>query len=202
MPALIPTGYSGRIVWLGCQPEPVEKLVIRSIPLAEMPLSFTGYAGESHAGLTRPSCSRVLKQHPRNTEIRNVRQLCVVSAEEMAEVALNMGLAAMDYAWVGASVVLEGIPDFTHLPPSSRLQGPDGVTLVVDMENLPCQEPAVTIDKALPGQGKGFKPAAQGKRGVTAWVEREGVLRLGDVLRLHVPDQRVWAHLDAVRKGG
>jgi hypothetical protein len=202
MPALSPTTYSGRIVWLGCQPEPVEKLVIRSVPLAEMPLTFAGFAGESHAGLTRPSCSRVLTQHPRNTEIRNVRQLCVVSAEEMAEVALDMGLAAMDYAWVGASVVLEGIPDFTHLPPSSRLQGPDGVTLVVDMENRPCQEPAVTIDKALPGQGKGFKPAAQGKRGVTAWVEREGVLRLGDVLRLHVPDQRVWAHLDAARKDG
>jgi MOSC domain-containing protein YiiM len=88
--------------------------------------------------------------------------------------------------------VLEGIPDLTHLPPSSRLQGPDGVTLVVDMENLPCQEPAVTIDKALPGQGKGFKTAAQGKRGVTAWVEREGTLRLGDEVRLHIPAQRAW----------
>jgi hypothetical protein len=109
----------------------------------------------------------VLKQHPRNTVIRNVRQLCVVSAEEMAEVARDMGLDRMDYAWVGASLVLEGIPDLTHLPPSSRLQGPDGVTLVVDMENLPCQEPAVTIDQALPGQGKGFKRAAEGKRGVT-----------------------------------
>jgi MOSC domain-containing protein YiiM len=85
-----------------------------------------------------------------------------------------------------------GIPDFTHVPPSSRLQGPDGVTLCVDMENLPCQEPAVTIEKALPGQGKGFKRAAEGKRGVTAWVEREGVLRLGDALRLHVPAQRAW----------
>ena len=89
-------------------------------------------------------------------------------------------------------LVLEGIPDFTHLPPSSRLQGPDGVTLVVDMENLPCQEPAATIEKALPGQGKRFKSAASGKRGVTAWVEREGVLRLGDVVTLHVPAQRVW----------
>jgi hypothetical protein len=73
------------------------------------------------------------------------------------------------------------------------LQGPDGVTLVVDMENLPCQEPAVTIEKALPGQGKGFKRAAEGKRGVTAWVEREGVLRLGDVVRLHIPAQKPWA---------
>lgn len=193
MPALIPTDHTARVVWLGYQPVPVEKLVITAKPLTEMPLTFAGYGGEVHAGLTRRSCSRVLRQHPRDTDIRNVRQLCVVSAEEMAEVAADMGLARMDYAWVGASLVLEGIPDLTHLPPSSRLQGPDGVTLVVDMENLPCQEPAVTIEKALPGQGKGFKTAASGKRGVTAWVEREGTLRLGDEVRLHVPAQRAWA---------
>ncbi|MFM7443054.1 MAG: MOSC domain-containing protein [Tabrizicola sp.] len=192
MPALIPTDHTARVVWLGYQPVPVEKLVITAKPLTEMPLTFAGFAGEVHAGETRPSCSRVTKQHPKNTTIRNVRQLCVVSAEEMAEVARDMGLAAMDYAWVGASLVLEGIPDLTHLPPSSRFQGPDGVTLVVDMENLPCQEPAVTIDKALPGQGKGFKTAAQGKRGITAWVEREGTLRLGDEVRLHIPAQRGW----------
>lgn len=192
MPALIPTDHTARVIWLGYQPVPVEKLVITSQALEVMPLSFGGFDGEVHAGVTRPSCSRVLKQYPRNTTIRNVRQLCVVSAEEMAEVARDMGLQAMDYAWVGASLVLEGIPDLTHLPPSSRLQGPDGVTLVVDMENLPCQEPAVTIEKALPGQGKGFKAAAKGKRGVTAWVEREGVLRLGDEVRLHIPAQRGW----------
>jgi MOSC domain-containing protein YiiM len=192
MAALIPTDYTARVVWLGYQPVPVEKLVITARPLTEMPLTFAGFAGEVHAGETRPSCSRVTKQHPKNTTIRNVRQLCVVSAEEMAEVAAQMGLAAMEYAWVGASLVLEGIPDLTHLPPSSRLQGPDGVTLVVDMENLPCQEPAVTIEKALPGQGKGFKTAARDKRGITAWVEREGTLRLGDVVRLHVPAQRAW----------
>lgn len=200
MPALMPTPIKARVVWLGAQPEPVANLVIRSVPLEEMPLSFAGYAGESHAGVTRPACSRVSAQHKRGTEIRNVRQLAIVSAEEMAAVAAAMGLDAMDYAWVGASLVVEGIPDFTHLPPSSRLQGPDGVTLVVDMENRPCQEPAVTIDKALPGQGKGFKRAADGRRGVTAWVEREGVLRLGDILTLHIPDQRVWLHLDAHRK--
>jgi hypothetical protein len=193
MPALIPTIHSGRITWLGVQRQPVEKLEIFSQPVAEMPLTFAGFAEEVHAGLTRPSCSRVLKQHPRGTTIRNVRQLCVVSAEEMAEVAAKLGMEQIDPAWVGASVVIDGIPDFTHLPPSSRLQGPDGVTLVVDMENLPCQEPAVTMAKATGGQGRAFKDAAKGKRGVTAWVEREGSLHVGDVLSLHIPAQRAWA---------
>ncbi|WP_309663345.1 MOSC domain-containing protein [Tabrizicola sp.] len=200
MPALLPTAFEGTVLWLGAQAEPVENLVIRAKPVAEMPLSFAGFAGESHAGDTRPACNRVKAQHPRGTEIRNVRQLSVVSAEEMAEIAGALGLDAMDYAWVGASVVIGGIPDFSHLPPSSRLQGPDGVTLVLDMQNRPCQEPAATIEKARPGHGKAFKAAAEGKRGVTAWVEREGILRVGDRVRLHIPDQRAWAHLDAARE--
>jgi hypothetical protein len=193
MPALIPTDHHATIVWLGAQLVPVEDLVIRASAVKDMPLTFSGYAPESHGGLTRPSCGRVLAQHPRGTTIRNVRQLCIVSAEEMAAVAAELGLDRFDYAWVGASVVIEGVPDFTHVPPSSRLQGPDGVTLVVDMENLPCQEPAVTIAKATGGQGKAFKSAARDRRGVTAWVEREGRLRIGETLRLHVPAQRAWA---------
>ncbi len=202
MPVLIPTLFKARVVWLGAQFRPVERLVIQSEPVPEMVLGFAGLQGEVHAGLTRPSCSRVTAQYPKGTEIRNVRQLTVVSAEEMAEVAAGMGLAGFDYAWVGASVVLEGIPDLTHLPPSSRLQGPDGVTIVVDMLNQPCQQVAVTIAKAGHDEGKRFRSAAKGKRGVTAWVEREGVLRPGDEMVLHIPDQRAWAHIDAARQGG
>jgi hypothetical protein len=60
------------------------------------------------------------------------------------------------------------------------------------MENRPCHLPAKVIDAHLPGVGGRFKTAAQGRRGVTAWVEREGVLRLGEMLRLHIPDQPAW----------
>ncbi|EAR52330.1 MOSC domain protein [Oceanicola granulosus HTCC2516] len=157
-----------------------------------MRLGFGGYEGDCHAGLTRPSCSRVLSQHPRGTEIRNARQLSVVSAEELAEIAEALGLEAVDPTWLGASVVLSGIPDLTHLPPSSRLQAEDGATLVVDMLNGPCQFPAMTIEEARPGHGKRFKAAAEGRRGVVAWVEREGVLKVGGQMRLHLPTQRAW----------
>jgi hypothetical protein len=195
MPALRPTDHVGTVTWLGVQRIPVGKdLLIHGAPVAEMPLTLAGFADEVHGGDTRPSCSRVLALHPRGTTIRNSRQLCLVSAEEMARVAATLGLAQMDYAHVGASIVIRGIPDMSHLPPSSRLQGPDGVTLVVDMENRPCIEPAKTIEAAHPGHGKMFKAAAQGQRGVTAWVERAGILHIGDPLRLFVPDQRPWAH--------
>jgi hypothetical protein len=198
VPALIPTLYEGRVTWLGYVPHR-DGAEIETVALAEMPLGYGGFAGEFHAGETRASCGRVTGQHPRGTEIRNTRQVSLVAAEELAMIAAKLGLEHVAPEWVGASVVVEGIPDFSHLPPSARLQGPDGVTLTVDIQNRPCRFPAKTIEAARPGHGTRFKAAAEGLRGVTAWVERVGVLRLGDRLRVHVPDQRGWAHLDAAR---
>lgn len=191
MPALAPTTHSGRIVWLGYNPD--RELSLRNVARDALPVTFGGFAGESRGGLTRPSCSRVSQQYPRGTEIRNTRQLSIVSAEELAAIAAEMGIAALDPAWIGASMVVEGIADFSHVPPSSRLQTQTGTTLTIDMQNRPCHLPAAVIDADLPGRGRAFKAAAEGRRGVTAWVEREGVLRLGDTVRLHIPDQRAWA---------
>ena len=197
MPALIPTDFTARITWLGRVDDRATSL--RASGLQEVMASYAGVEGEEHAGLTRPSCSRVVAQYPKGTEIRNVRQFSVLSAEDLAAIAQDMGIERVDPAWVGASLVLDGIPDFTHVPPSSRLQTESGTTLVVDMENRPCHLPAKVIDEEAPGFGRAFKAAAQGRRGVTAWVEREGVLRLGDQIRLHIPDQPAWPHLDGVR---
>lgn len=191
MPALIPTDHYATITWLGLVPHR-EASEIETVALEDMALTFAGLAGEIHAGETRASCSRVTAQHPRGTEIRNVRQLSILSVEELDSIARKIGVEALDPAWLGASVVIEGIPDFSHVPPSSRLQGPDGATVTVDMQNRPCHFPAMTIEAVKPGHGKAFKTAAKGLRGVTAWVEREGVFRIGDRLRLHVPDQRAW----------
>lgn len=199
MSALKPTAFVGRIVWLGHVAN--RKAALESASLQSLRASFAGPDGEAHGGLTRPSCSRVLGQYPRNTEIRNTRQFSVLSAEELALIAADMGLPALDPALVGATMVIEGIPDFSHLPPSSRLQAASGATLVVDMNNRPCTLPAKPIEARHPGLGKKFKPAAQGRRGITAWVEREGTFTLGETIRLHVPDQRVWAHLEDARRG-
>lgn len=197
MSVLKPTEFQGEIVWLG---RVGTAGVLGSVPETRLEARFDGVAGEVHGGLTRPSCSRVLAQYPRGTVIRNTRQLSVLSEEELAQIAGRMGLAALSPSLLGASMVLRGIPDFSHVPPGSRLQAGSGATLVVDLENRPCVLPAKGIEAAHPGFGVAFKGAARGRRGVVAWVEREGILTLGDRMRLHVPDQPVWAHLGEARR--
>ncbi len=199
MPALLETDHIATIRWLGHVPDRASSL--RAMPRQTLLLGWGGPEGEAHGGVTRPSCSRVLSQHPRGTEIANVRQLSILAREELEEIATEMGVDALDPALLGATMVVEGIADLTHLPPSSRLQGPDGATLVIDMENRPCHLPAREIDREMPGAGAAFKAAARGRRGVMAWVERPGRLALGDALRLHVPDQPAWPHLAAARAG-
>ena len=191
MPELVPTDHYGRIVWMGIVPQ--QRQDIRAKPVDAAFASYAGFEGDYHAGLTRPSCVRVTAQHPKGTEIRNTRQLSILSVEELAAIAADIGLDRLEPQYLGASMVVEGIADFTHLPPSSRLQAENGTTLVVDMLNGPCNLPAREIEKDAPGHGKTFKAAAMGRRGVTAWVERQGELCIGDQLRLHVPAQRAWA---------
>lgn len=193
MPALKPTDYYATVKWLGSVKDSETNLT--STPTVEMPLTFAGFEAEFHAGLTRPSCSRVKQQYPRFTEIKNARQLSIVSQEELDLIAAEMGLAQLAPHLVGASLVIDGIPDWSHVPPSSRLVATDGPGLVIDMENRPCHLPAPFIEAENPGKGKAFKAAAKGRRGVTASVERVGTLSLGMTLRLHIPDQPVWAEL-------
>jgi hypothetical protein len=152
--------------------------------------SFAGFEGESHSGLTRESCVRVKQQYPVGTSIRNTRQISMVSLEELQQVAKALDIAAIAPAWLGANIGVSGIPDFTSLPPSSRLIFEGGVSLVIDMENEPCVYPARVIDGHYPGHGKHFVKHAKGRRGITAWVEREGQLSHGEFFTVHMPSTR------------
>lgn len=191
MSMLTPTPIVGRVVWLGLVRDRAAGL--RSEPVERVEVGFEGFAGEAHGGLTRRACVRVKRQYPKGVEIRNARQLSIVSAEEMATVAAALGLDALDPRWLGANMVVEGIPEFSWVPPSSRLILPSGAGLVVDMQNAPCRFPAEEIEKARPGRSRGFAKHAAGRRGVVAWVERPGAVALGDAVALHTPPQRLYA---------
>jgi hypothetical protein len=162
--------------------------------VAMLGLRFDGIEGDCHGGLTRKSDSRTLKLYQRNIDIKNTRQVSIVSVEELRDIAEAMGLPIVHPQWIGANMLLEGIPDLTLLPPSTRLQFPSGATLTVDMENAPCRQVADVIADHHPDAKRGFVAAARHKRGLTAWVEREGVVRTGDAVMLFVPPRRAYAH--------
>jgi hypothetical protein len=193
MPILSPTPIAGRVAWLGLVRDRAAGL--ESSPVETMALDWTGPVGEAHGGLTRPACTRVRAQYPKGTEIRNARQLSMLSVEELAAMAAALDIPALPPAWTGANIVFEGIPDFTLIPPGARLIFASGASVAVDMENGPCRYVAEVIERAHPGRGMAFPKVAQHRRGVCGWVERPGTVALGEAARLHVPPQRPYPHV-------
>ena len=182
--------FVGTVAFLGANSTLSEDLASQAVQSVVM--GFAGFEGEDHGGLNRSACSRLSNVHPQGTELKNQRQLTVLSTEEMQQTAEAMGIeGGLDPCWVGANVVLSGIPSLTILPPGTRLQLPDGGTFVVDMENGPCKFPGEIIDRQHPGLGKSYPVAAYGKRGFTAFVEREGKVHLGDRVEVFYPHQEL-----------
>jgi hypothetical protein len=160
--------------------------------ISSVKVTYAGFDGESHSGLVRASCVRVRGQYKKGTEIRNTRQISIVSIEELALIGDAMGIDALEPEWVGANLLVSGIPNFSKIPPSTRMIFANGTSLVVDLENSPCKYPGEIIERHHPGKGELFAKAAYGRRGVTAWVEREGDITMGEAIAVHIPPQHMY----------
>jgi MOSC domain-containing protein YiiM len=157
-------------------------------------VTFEGFEGDRHAGLTRPSGSRT-SYYPRGVEIRNSRQVSILSAEELAEVAAALGIPRLEPEWLGANLLLSGIPSLTLLPPGTRLQFSQDAALIVAGENAPCTDTGQAIqdqNPAVSGLTTRFPQVAVHKRGIVAWVERPGQIAPGDSVRVVLPDPVVY----------
>jgi MOSC domain-containing protein YiiM len=162
-----------------------------SSPVDEVQVNWEGFAGDSHAGLTMRAGGGHA-HFPRGAELRNTRQISIVSQEELERVAAKMGLPHLEAEWLGANLLLAGIPHLTLLPPGTRLYFPGEAALVVEGENKPCTSAGGEIQKHFPeieGLDTAFPKAANGLRGLMAWVERPGVIRTGDEAIVHMPEQ-------------
>ena len=143
-------------------------------------LDWGGPVGDRHHGITMKSDTRQKWLYPRGTEIANYRQLSIVSAEELAEVATTLGLGQLEPGLIADNLYLSGVPTLTALAPMTRLVFSGGPVVLLGGENDPC-----TIAGKLIGDVHGTKPsafpkAAMHKRGVVGWVERPGEIRPGD----------------------
>ncbi len=191
MAAIEDSGVRGVVTGLCIHTNHNKDITTENKPTVQV--SFQGFVGDSHSGLTRNACVRVKQQYKKGTVIRNTRQISIVSDEELVAIAAALDIPAVKPEWLGANLSLSGIPDFTKVPPASRLLFSSGASLVIDVENEPCKYPAEVIDQHHPGAGRLFVKNAIGMRGVSAWVECEGKISLNDSVELHIPAQRSWS---------
>jgi hypothetical protein len=171
-------------VLIGAEPK---NPVSRDMP--EVRVAFEGFVGDRHSGLTRKADVRT-PWFPKGTLVRNTRQVSLVSTEELALIAEALGLPQVLAAWLGANLELAGVPGLTQLPPGTRLFFPEDVALVMEGENEPCRKAGRALEAhhpEQPGLASRFVKAARHRRGLVGWVERPGVIRPGDKVRVMLP---------------
>ncbi|HTV67307.1 MAG TPA: molybdenum cofactor sulfurase [Rhizobiaceae bacterium] len=159
-------------------------------------LSFEGIAGDFHAGYTRKSGGRE-PWYGRGTEMRNERQLSIVAPDELAIVAERMSLPEIKPEWIGANLLLSGIPQLSMLPAGTMLFFKGGVTLKIDAQNGPCRIAGRSIaeNAKMPDHDAAsllFPKVAKRLRGVVAWVEKPGAVANGEDVSVRVPEQWIY----------
>ena len=112
-------------------------------------------------------------------------------------VAERMGIRAIDPEWLGANIVIVGLPRLSMPPAGTLLFFAGGVTLKVDGQNGPCRIAgrAVAEKAGMDDVEAGallFPKAARRLRGLVAWVEKPGRIEEGEALSARVPEQWVY----------
>ncbi|MER9615890.1 MOSC domain-containing protein [Mesorhizobium sp. M0207] len=159
-------------------------------------LGFDGIDGDFHAGTTRRSGGRE-PWYPRDTEMRNERQLSIVAADELAIVAERMGIAEIKPEWIGANLLIDGLPRLSMLPSGTLLFFKGGATVKVDAQNGPCRIAgrSVAENAGMADHEAGallFPKAAKRLRGLVAWVEKPGTIAAGEEISVRVPEQWIY----------
>ena len=104
-------------------------------------VTLEGFAGDRHAGLTRAGPMRACRSTRAAAEIRNTRQVSLVSEEELAELAAALGVPRSTRPGSVRISSRAGIPHLSQLPPGTRLFFPRKATMVIAEQNQPCGLP-------------------------------------------------------------
>ncbi|WP_036221671.1 MOSC domain-containing protein [Maritalea myrionectae] len=169
-----------------------DDFISASVP--ELELSFEGIVGDHHAGLTRKSGGRE-PWYKRGTEMRNERQVSLLSVEEVAIIAERLDVEQIDAGRIGANMLVQGLPQFSQVPPRTQIFFPSGAVLRIDGYNAPCKIAGAALQadyEAREDIELGFVKAAEELRGLVAWVERPGIVRQGDEIKVRVWPQQIY----------
>ncbi|MER9216098.1 MOSC domain-containing protein [Mesorhizobium sp. M0663] len=173
---------------------PFDRFETRAVDTLQ--LGFDGIEGDFHVGTTRRSGGRE-PWYPRGTEMHNERQLSIVAEDELAIVAERMGITEIKPEWIGANLLIEGLPHLSMLPTGTQLFFKGGATVKIDAQNGPCRIAgrSVAENAGMPDHEAGallFPKAAKRLRGLVAWVEKPGTIAAGEEISVRVPEQWIY----------
>ncbi len=159
-------------------------------------LDFGGIPGDIHEGATRHSGGRE-PWYPRGTQIRNERQVSIVAPDELERIARNMGIREVRPEWIGANLLIDGVPLLSFLPAGTMLFFRGGVTLKVDAQNGPCRVAGKLVAERARMEDREagallFPKAARRLRGLVAWVEKPGRIATGEEVSVRIPEQWIY----------
>ena len=157
-------------------------------PQEKIQCLWDGVRGDRHCGQTKLAGGRE-SYVPKGTEILNLRQVSIVSKEELEEIAQRMGIPEVSGADLGANIVLSGISELTKLPTGTIIKFSEQTLLFVTGENLPCVFPGKNIQARYPDIPKlanKFPKTAMGRRGLVAVVLRPGNIRKNDFVKIDI----------------
>lgn len=186
---------AGRLAGLYAVPRPrlAGTLPFVTVPVETLALDFAGIPGDPHSGATRRAGPRD-RWLPRGTIIRNDRQLSAVCPAELAVIAQRLEIAELKPEWLGANLLVDGIPGFSGLVPGSRVavgghwsgKGRfDGAAVLrVEAYNDPCRRAGRAIALALerPELEFAFAKAARELRGLVLSVDLPGTVAVGNTV--------------------
>ena len=173
----------------------VEKILITpsgekvSMEVDSGEITFEGLEGDCHSGLTLISHGRQ-PEYPKGTVISNLRQITILSAEELADIAADLQIPELDISWLSGNILVSGSPHLSLLPFGSRILFSGGVVLICSGENNPCSTPAKIVQSLYPEKteiSREFVRAAMHRRGIVAWVEHPGRINPGESFRIELP---------------
>ena len=163
-------------------------------PTEQLELTFDGIPGDYHAGPTRKSGGRE-PWYPRGTVMRNERQVSLLAPDELRTIAKRLDVPEVKPEWMGGNLLLSGIPDLTMLPPRTLLFFEGGVTIKIDGDNAPCRYTGRNIANQFEGRQDvelNFAKVAQHLRGLVGWIEKPGVVKVGEAFEARIPPQWIY----------
>jgi MOSC domain-containing protein YiiM len=130
------------------------------------------------------SNSREMHAFKRGTTIVNYRQISIVDRAELHQIAQRLDLEEILPGTIADNICTEGLPDLTALPLMTRLMFPSGASIMTGGENNPCTIAGGMVQARYGTLPHKFPKAAIHLRGITGWVERPGVIRVGDLIEV------------------